>query len=177
MTTDGTGTMATRGLTCTAVLLALATAALTGCGTDDPAPATVPTVSAAGPAGPAGPSAGGPGAGESGTGGPGTAGPGTGGPGTGGPAGDGAGAAAFVTAVRAALPEVAADRRDEEISSIAEQACAALSRGSSADDVVAQTRSLGTVDAEATDHATARELIKLAIDTVCPGQAERVDEF
>jgi hypothetical protein len=42
---------------------------------------------------------------------------------------------------------------------------------------VAETRSLGTPDAEATDQATARELVKLAIDTTCPDQDRRVDEF
>ena len=84
---------------------------------------------------------------------------------------------AFVAAVRRALPEVAADRRDEEIAAIAEQACSALAGGGDADTVVAHTRTLGTLDAEATDQATARELIKLAIDTVCPGQDRRVDEF
>jgi hypothetical protein len=43
--------------------------------------------------------------------------------------------------------------------------------------VIAETRTLGTADAEATDEATARELVKLAIDTVCLDQAKRVDEF
>lgn len=84
---------------------------------------------------------------------------------------------AFVAAVRQALPEVAADRRDEEVAAVADQACSALAGGEDADAVVTRTRTLGTLDAEATDQATARELIKLAIDTVCPGQDPRAGEF
>jgi len=84
---------------------------------------------------------------------------------------------AFVAGVRRSLPEVAADRRDEEITAIAAKACTALAGGEDADAVVAGTRTLGTPDAEATDEATARELVKLAIDTVCPDQDRRVDEF
>jgi hypothetical protein len=80
----------------------------------------------------------------------------------------------FVDVVRSRLPEVAADRRDEEIQAIADRACTALSGGADAGTIVAETR---TLDAEATDHATARELIKLAIDTTCPDQDRRVDEF
>ncbi|MDI6102089.1 hypothetical protein QLQ12_26065 [Actinoplanes sp. NEAU-A12] len=83
----------------------------------------------------------------------------------------------FVAVVRARLPEVAVDRRDEEIQAIADTACADLIAGRSADDIVTATRTLGTVDAEATDHATARELVKLAIDTTCFGERDRVDEF
>jgi Protein of unknown function (DUF732) len=85
--------------------------------------------------------------------------------------------AAFAEVVRDRVPEVAVDRRDEEIQAIADQACADLAGGKDADAVVAATRSLGTADAEATDQATARELIKLAIDTTCPDQDRRVDEF
>ena len=92
------------------------------------------------------------------------------------PAGGG-GPAAFVAVVRARVPEVALDRRDEEISAIAGLACTSLKKGEDADTVVAVTRSLGTADAEATDEATARELVKLAIDTVCFDQRGRVDEF
>jgi hypothetical protein len=90
---------------------------------------------------------------------------------------DEAGSAAFVAAVRAKLPEIAADRRDEEIGLIAEQACAGLSAGLKSDQIVAETRTLGTEDASATDQATARELIKLAIDSVCADEAKRIDEF
>ena len=83
----------------------------------------------------------------------------------------------FVTAVQVGLPAIAANRSDEEISAIGAQICAGLGGGDPADDLVATTRSLNTADAEATDHATARELIKLAIDVACPDQAGRVDEF
>jgi hypothetical protein len=83
----------------------------------------------------------------------------------------------FVAVVRGRLPEIAVDRRDDEIQAIADQACGALADGSEADEIVTGTRALGTPDAEATDPATARELIKLAIDTTCPDQDRRVDEF
>ena len=85
--------------------------------------------------------------------------------------------AGFVAVVRERLPEVAADRADEDIAAVAQEACTSLAAGTDADTIVAGTRSLGTADAEAVDHATARELIKLAIDTVCPDQDRRVDEF
>jgi hypothetical protein len=89
----------------------------------------------------------------------------------------GGGLAAFVRVVQSRTPEIALDRRDEEIEAIAQQACASLAAGKKSDALVAETRALGTADAEATDQATARELIKLAIDTVCPDQRDRVDEF
>ncbi|MEV6487741.1 hypothetical protein AB0M20_03740 [Actinoplanes sp. NPDC051633] len=92
-------------------------------------------------------------------------------------AGQGGGMAAFVAAVQAKMPEIAVDRRDEEIEEIAQQACASLAAGTKTDALVAETRALGTADAEATDQATARELIKLAIDTVCPAESDRVDDF
>jgi hypothetical protein len=88
-----------------------------------------------------------------------------------------AGTGSFVELVRAKLPEIATDRRDEEIQAIADTACAELGAGKEPDAIVAGTRSLGTLDAEATDQATARELIKLAIDTTCPDQSGRVDDF
>jgi len=89
-----------------------------------------------------------------------------------------AGAAAeFVAVVRRELADVAAGRTDAELASVATTACQGLADGTSADDVTAAAQSLGTLDAEATDQATARELVKLAIDTVCPAQATRVDEF
>ncbi|RKS71434.1 uncharacterized protein DUF732 [Motilibacter peucedani] len=87
------------------------------------------------------------------------------------------GTAAFVAVVRAKAPEVAAGRLDREIAAVATDACDLLASGSSGDEVVARTQTLGTLDAEATDQATARELVKLAIDTVCLDQARRVDEF
>ncbi|GGN64241.1 hypothetical protein GCM10010112_24230 [Actinoplanes lobatus] len=83
----------------------------------------------------------------------------------------------FVLVVKQELPEIAKDRTDQDIQAISDTACAALAAGDSADEIVAVTRSLGTLDAEATDQATARELIKLAIDSDCLKQATRVDEF
>jgi hypothetical protein len=85
--------------------------------------------------------------------------------------------AGFADVVRAELPDIAVDRRDDELQAIADQACAALADGTGADAIVAETRSMGTQDAEATDQATARELVKLAIDRTCPDQDRRVDEF
>jgi hypothetical protein len=87
------------------------------------------------------------------------------------------GAAEFVSVVRRSVPDVAAGRTDGEIAGVAATACRGLADGVPADDVTAAAQSLGTLDAGATDQATARELVKLAIDTVCPGQAARVDEF
>ena len=83
----------------------------------------------------------------------------------------------FATTVQEKVPEVAVDRRDEEIEAIADQACASLAAGKDADAVVTETRTLGTADAEAADRATARELVKLAIGTVCPDQSVRAREF
>jgi hypothetical protein len=85
--------------------------------------------------------------------------------------------AGFVDAVRVRLPAVAVDRRDEEIQAVADQACAGLAGGTDAGRIVTDTRSLGTPDAAATDPATARELIRLAIDTTCPDQDRRAGEF
>ncbi|OJF13924.1 DUF732 domain-containing protein [Couchioplanes caeruleus] len=86
-----------------------------------------------------------------------------------------AGTGAFVEAVRDKLPRIALDHRDEEIAAIAEQACSSLAGGDDAGAIVAATRDLA--GAAATDRATARRLVKLAIDTVCPDQDRRVDEF
>ncbi|GIF44490.1 hypothetical protein Axi01nite_88010 [Actinoplanes xinjiangensis] len=83
----------------------------------------------------------------------------------------------FVRVVRAQLADIAAGRSDADIQAVADTACAGLAAGRSTDEIVDSTRSLGTLDAEATDHATARELIKLAIDTTCFDQRGRVDEF
>jgi hypothetical protein len=82
-----------------------------------------------------------------------------------------------VAVVRDRLPDVASGRTDDEIAAVATTACEALADGVPADDVTAAARSLGTADAEATDDATARELVKLAIDTVCLSQSSRVDDF
>jgi hypothetical protein len=89
----------------------------------------------------------------------------------------GAGSAEFVAVVRRAVPEVARGRTDAEIAAIATTACTGLRAGVDGDALVATVQSLNTQDAEATDQATARELIKLAIDTNCLDQARRVDEF
>ena len=85
--------------------------------------------------------------------------------------------AGFAGTVRERVPEVAAGRTDDEIETVGRRACTSLADGAEADAVITATRSLGTADAEATDHATARELIKLAVDTICPDQDRRVDEF
>jgi hypothetical protein len=82
-----------------------------------------------------------------------------------------------VRVVRARTPDVAAGRTTAEIGAIATTACSSLRRGRPAEQIAAEARSLGTLDAEATDDATARELVKLAIDTTCLDQARRVDEF
>jgi hypothetical protein len=79
--------------------------------------------------------------------------------------------------VRAKAPDVAAGRTATEIAAVATTACRSLRAGRAADQITAEARSLGTLDAEATDDATARELVKLAIDTTCLDQARRVDEF
>lgn len=89
----------------------------------------------------------------------------------------GTGIEGFVAVVQARMPEIAMDRRDEEIAAIAEQACASLADGKEAGRIVAETRTLGMGETKATDRAGARELIKLAIDTVCPDQDRRIYEF
>ena len=83
----------------------------------------------------------------------------------------------FISTVRARVPEVAKGRADAEIAAVGIAACTNLKAGRSADEIVTVTRSLGTLDAQAVDDATARELVKLAIDTMCPGEKDRVDEF
>ena len=95
---------------------------------------------------------------------------------TGSPTGNG-GTAEFVRVVRARVPDVAAGRSTAEIAAIATTACRSLRAGHPAEHISAEARSLGTLDAEATDDATARALVKLAIDTTCLDQAKRVDEF
>jgi len=82
-----------------------------------------------------------------------------------------AGPTGFVAVVQRELPGVAVDHRDEEIVTLAQQACAALAAGRSADAVVAGVRTFGT------DRASARQLIRLAVGTVCPAQRRRIDEF
>ena len=84
---------------------------------------------------------------------------------------------AFVLGVRAELPEVAAGRTGEQIARIAAVACRDLAAGVPAAQIESAARSLGSLDAEAVDPATARQLVRLAIDTACLDQAPRVDEF
>jgi hypothetical protein len=83
----------------------------------------------------------------------------------------------FVSTVKSQVPEAAKGRSDAEIAGVGLQACTLLKSGRPASEITARTRSLGTLDAEAVDEATARELVKLAIDTMCIDQKSRVDEF
>jgi hypothetical protein len=78
----------------------------------------------------------------------------------------------FVADVRSQVPEVAVDRRDEEIEEIAQQACPSLQADKKAAAVVAEVEEMAGVD-----KATADQLIRLAIETVCPAQHGRADEF
>ena len=84
---------------------------------------------------------------------------------------------AFVSEVREKLPELGSGRSDEEIQGMADVICNALAKDAKSEDVVDATRSLGSRDGVPIDTATANEVIKLAIDTSCPGQAPRVTEF
>ncbi|GAA4960401.1 hypothetical protein GCM10025331_59470 [Actinoplanes utahensis] len=88
-----------------------------------------------------------------------------------------AGTYAFVGVVREKLPELGGGRGDEELQAMADVICNALAKDAKSGDVVDATRSMGSRDGTPIDHATANEVIKLAIDTSCPGQASRVDEF
>jgi hypothetical protein len=83
----------------------------------------------------------------------------------------GAGLAGFVAVVQREMPELIMDRRDEEIATLAQQACDSLAAGRSAGAVVDEVRTYGT------DRAAARELVKLAITTACPAQHRRTTEF
>jgi hypothetical protein len=78
----------------------------------------------------------------------------------------------FVADVRSQVPQVAVDRRDEEIEEIAQQACPSLEADKKAAAVVTEVEEMAGVD-----KATADKLIKLAIETVCPAQHGRADEF
>ncbi|GAA3919080.1 DUF732 domain-containing protein [Actinoplanes auranticolor] len=79
--------------------------------------------------------------------------------------------AAFVAVVQRTMPDLALDRREDELATLAQRACAALAAGRSPAAVVAEVRAFGT------DRAGARQLIKLAVDTVCPEQERRAREF
>jgi hypothetical protein len=83
----------------------------------------------------------------------------------------GSGPGGFVAAVWRTMPGLATDHREDEIATLARQACASLAGGRSARAVVAEVRTFGI------DRADARALARLAIATVCPGQDGRLDEF
>ncbi|MFI6077902.1 DUF732 domain-containing protein [Actinoplanes sp. NPDC051343] len=67
----------------------------------------------------------------------------------------------FVAAVQQRLPEVALDRRDEEVEDLGEQACDALKGGRSA------TAAAGGVVEQGVTPADARMLVGLAKDNLC----------
>ncbi len=67
----------------------------------------------------------------------------------------------FVAAVQRKLPEVALDRRDEELEDLGEQACGALKGGRGA------TSATGAVVDQGVSPADARTLVGLAKDTLC----------
>jgi hypothetical protein len=84
---------------------------------------------------------------------------------------------AFVGVVREKLPELGEGRSDDEVQAMADVICNALAKDAKSEDVVDATRSLGSRDGVPIDVATANEVIKLAIDTSCLGEASRVTEF
>jgi len=84
---------------------------------------------------------------------------------------------AFGGVVREKLPELGNGRSDDEIQAMADVICNALAKDAKSADIVDATRSMGSRDGVPIDVATANEVIKLAIDTSCPGQAPRVTEF
>jgi hypothetical protein len=63
--------------------------------------------------------------------------------------------------VQKKLPEVAVDRRDEEVEDLGEQACESLGAGRSA------TAAAGEVAEQGVTPADARTLVGLAEDTLC----------
>jgi len=70
----------------------------------------------------------------------------------------------FVEAVQRQLPEVALDRRDEEVEELGEQACDSLAAGEK-DAAVA-----GEIGEQGVASADARTLVALARTTACPGR-------
>lgn len=84
---------------------------------------------------------------------------------------------AFVGVVREKLPELGQGRSDDEVQAMADVICNALAKGAKSADIVDATRSMGSRDGVPIDDATANEVVKLAIDISCPGQAPRVTEF
>ena len=77
------------------------------------------------------------------------------------PAGSGSRLDRFVAAVQAKLPDVALDRRDEEVEELGRQACASLAARKKTATVVGELRKLGVDDADA------RKLIVVAKETAC----------
>jgi len=75
------------------------------------------------------------------------------------------------------LADVSNGRTDQEIAAVAELACSALRSGTTPEELVALVRSLGSADATTVDEATARELVKLAIDRLCVDQAAQIDNY
>jgi hypothetical protein len=75
--------------------------------------------------------------------------------------GAGTGLDRFVAAVQARLPDVALDRRDEEVEELGRQACTALAAGKKTASVAGELRNLGVGEADA------RELVALAKGTAC----------
>lgn len=71
---------------------------------------------------------------------------------------------AFVAAVQRELPDVALDRRDEEVEELGQQACQALAAGKKDGDVA------GEISAEGVTAPDARKLVTLARSTACGGR-------
>ncbi|MEU4626522.1 DUF732 domain-containing protein [Actinoplanes sp. NPDC023801] len=67
----------------------------------------------------------------------------------------------FLAAVRGALPEVALDRRNEEITEMGGEACDSLAAGRARRSVVAELAEYGLPDSDA------RKLIALARSALC----------
>ncbi|MFC3739061.1 DUF732 domain-containing protein [Paractinoplanes deccanensis] len=68
----------------------------------------------------------------------------------------------FVASVQRDLPEVAVDRRDEEVAALGERTCAGLRSGKKSATVVNEIRAQGVPDPQA------RQLLALARVTACP---------
>jgi len=82
-----------------------------------------------------------------------------------------------VATVQNRMPDVVADRRDNELEAVAEQSCALLASGTDATTIAAVARTLGTGNPRATTRAAARRLVRLSITVVCPEQTVRAAEF
>jgi len=70
----------------------------------------------------------------------------------------------FVAAVQRQLPDVALDRRDEEVEALGEQACAGLRAGKT------DTAVAGEIGEQEVAPADARKLVTLARSTACLGR-------